>query len=108
MVGLFVILLAVQLQQKKSGEFYFINLNGRPICNSFGSAITAKKVLFQIEGLSCMFNSGMTLTQTEIRHTPSSNLPGVQTHYLLIMDSTFHIPEALALTTEPSGTPTSF
>ena len=32
------------------------------------------------------------------------DLTGVQTHDLQIIDSTFHVPDALALTTEPSGT----
>ena len=36
---------------------------------------------------------------------PKFKLTEIQTHNLLIMDKTFHIPEILFLTTEPPGTP---
>ena len=35
---------------------------------------------------------------------PMFNPPGIRTHELKIMNNTFHIPEMLALTTEPSET----
>ena len=35
---------------------------------------------------------------------PKFNLIGIRTHDLKTMDSTFHVPETLALTTEPPGT----
>ena len=35
---------------------------------------------------------------------PKFDLPGFQAHDLKIMNSTFHVPETVILTCEPSGT----
>ena len=54
--------------------------------------------------VNIMFFSGSSTTEDRSTEHPKFNLTGVRTHDLQVMDSTFHVPETLALTTEPSGT----
>ena len=59
---------------------------------------------FMCQKLQCHQAHCNTSTLRQKNHTPQVGPTGVQTHDLKIMDSTFHVPEVLILTTEPSGT----